>query len=261
MTEAKKASVRLCPDQVRRLKTDAAARMVWQDETVKTTVAERLYRAVLTASAQPGLRSQLSGCGGSWPTIVRDMADHFGAAETEEGETKRDVAKRLAASRPEPRYQPTRKDLDDWLDTLTLLEGFGVSALHRCTEALKVYDSETAKLQSRLDGLRSGKIPASFEIRERRMSELQVEIVKTNRHRKGLVEAIEFNTGLGRKALGALKGAGMVWFFGAPRSGLKKWDYIAGWANVETGLMARKLHDEALYWAMASEQLKREGLI
>jgi hypothetical protein len=61
--------------------------------------------------------------------------------------------------------------------------------------------------------------------------------------------------------MGALKAAGMVWFFGAPRGGLSKWDYVASWANVETGLIARKLHDEAIYWALATEQLKREGVI
>jgi hypothetical protein len=245
----------------RRMVSDFAARLVWQDPEIKTAMAERLYRGVLTASAQPSFRSGTGFGTGSWPSEMRDVADHLGIMQREEGETARDVAKRVNDSKPAPRYQPTRLDLDQWLDSLALLEGFGLQVLERCQQALSAHDGEVAKLQARLTGLRSGAILASFEVREARISQLMTQIVKSNRHRKGLLEAIEHNTGLGRKAFGVLKGAGMVWFFGAPRSGLKKWDYVASWGNVASGLIARKLHDEAIYWALATEQLKREGVI
>jgi hypothetical protein len=231
-----------------------AARAKFQSPEAFDAMRQRLYRAVLTASSQAGLHS--NGLGGSnssgWMagsgSGLVDVDDHIKIISG--AKRSKRVSEDLSRA---PRYQPTARDLDVWLDDIGLLNGFGLIKEAEAKARLAEHDLATDKLQKRLTGLMNGSVPATFEVRQKRIGEIQLEFVVRGRTRKGLVEVVEINTGLGRKALGVLKGAAFHYMFGGPRNGLNKWQYAAKWGGIESQLLARQLHDECIYWAMAGE--------
>jgi hypothetical protein len=229
-----------------------AARAKFQSPEVFDAMRQRLYRAVLTASAQDGLHAGGLG-GGNGSGWMAGSGSNF--ADTDDtaptgGKRARIVSEDLSRA---PRYQPSARDLDVWLDDMALLNGFGLIKEAEAKARLADHDAITEKLQKRLTGLMNGSVPATFEVRQKRIGEIQLEFVVRGRTRKGLVEVVEINTGLGRKALGVLKGAAFHYMFGGPRNGLNKWQYAAKWGGIESQLLARQLHDECIYWAMAGE--------
>lgn len=239
-----------------RQQLNRAARAKWSMTSGEfEAMRERLYRAVLTASSQDGMASGLRASNSSgWMAAGFSFEPEAEADERATGKRGK-VAGDLTKV---ARYQPTARDLDVWLDDLALLNGFGLKLEADARERLAQWDAETAKLEKRLSGLMRGTIPATFEIREKRVGEIQLELVVRGRTRKGRAELVEQYTGLGRKVLGVLKGAAHHFVFGGARDGTNKWQYAAKWGGIETALLARQLHDEAIYWALAGEKFNAE---
>jgi hypothetical protein len=236
-----------------------AARLAFSRREVEA-MTERLYVAALTVSSLPSGRP--SG-GSSWPATLRDYGDVLGALQPgalADGrlETATEVAARVEAQRRRPRFAPTGRQIDACMPTLELLRGVGSAGLWRYEARLAVAEQTRDETARRLEEVASGAAPCASDRREAVLARLAREHAaashKAARAAAARDRAEAEGIGRGRAVLGALKGAGTVWWLGAPRVGLSKWDYAKSWSGAETPAAARALHDLGVYWALTQAQ-------
>ena len=233
----------------------AQAKLVFNRRDVEA-MSHRLYEAALTVSSLPG---SPRGPGSSWPATLREYGDVLGALQpgvTAEGrlETPMQTTLRVEAMQRRPRFAPTPAQIDACQPTLELLRGVGRSGLWRYEQRLAAARSEAAELGRRLAGLIDGTVPCATDRRAAviaRVSHENAAAQHRARRAQALFERAEAD---GRKTqravLGALKGAGTVWWLGAARVGMTKWDYAAAWSKAPSARAARELHDLGVYYAL-----------
>jgi hypothetical protein len=247
------------------------ARTQWLDPSERQRMAERLYRAVLTASSHdsdgPSARS------GFWPAVTRTWVDCLGALEAGPGETDTEAQDRVAHAAPKPRYQPSARDLSVWIDDLSLLSGYGTEtdqtgaelAVAMAEARLAELKQDLAALRARKSGIEGGSIPCATSNRSTALrklgqdtTDLDMTIGRQTIRLEKLVHArdTEVRASL-RQALGVLKGAAMHWWIGAGAFGVSRWKRAGSYGACSPST-ARQVHDRAVSFALVRDQRARD---
>ncbi len=257
MTSTQKNTPNYSPNYARIIPRDLelAQAFVANAPDEKRRMEERLYRAVLTVMSLPNGAPK---SGSSWPFVVRDWGDALGRLQAGPGEELIDVQRRLEADTKRPRYQPSARDLSEWMGTLDLLAGFTTAGAHGAADRLEQAGLALQALQRKRAAIAEGRQPCAAERIKTVLAKLDSDIARAVHHCEAMKTLAKPHKGVVRQAQGTLKGAAHWWWLGSPRRGLSRWDYAASFAGMECPKAARRLHDNAVLWAVVAEQRRRD---
>jgi hypothetical protein len=247
----------------------AAAALLARD--VRMSMAEQLYRAVLTASAMPSGRP----AGAVSPALAALMAQ--GGSEVDDGVEP----ERPAAGAGHPRFVPTARDVSTFQDTLALLAGWGVHDIDLTRQHPRLArlqaDAQTkgrlvAETQTRLETFLAGKVACAADriadVTQRLSAEHKVARAA---HAKALDalraagrDSRQQVLVTGRMCMGVLKGAGLHWWLGGGGLTLPQWEWAARWGAVpgdsprHRQAQARRVHDHAISFALVRDARRRD---